>query len=208
MRSNSIFLILFLVFFCSCFENEEVIGENNDPGFFIPPTIPESPFVMVLGIAQDAGFPQAGCTKECCKEAWDDHSIRRFVSCLAIIDPISKQRWILDATPDFPDQLHMLDSLCPYGELDGIFLTHAHMGHYTGLLHLGREVMNAKKVPVYVNPDMSEFLQSNKPWTQLITLENIDLQPIKYDSIVKLNERISVQAFLVPHRAEFTETYG
>ncbi len=170
--------------------------------------LPSEPYVIILGVAQDAGFPQAGCKKECCRNAFRDKSIRKMVSCIALVDPVSKQRWIFDATPDIKDQLFLLDSIAPYEKLDGIFLTHAHMGHYTGLLHLGREVMNTKMVPVYVNPDMNEFLQSHLPWEQLIRLENIDLQPLKYDTIVKLNDRISVQPFLVPHRAEISETFG
>ena len=71
------------------------------------------PIVVVLGIAQDGGFPQAGCMKDCCAEAWVDQSKRRHVSCLAVVDPTSQQRWMIDATPDFKDQLRRLDELAP-----------------------------------------------------------------------------------------------
>ena len=169
------------------------------------------PFVVVLGIAQDGGFPQAGCKKDCCADAWVDQSRRRHVSCLAIVDPVLSQRWIIDATPDFRDQLRLLDELAPADSnrgLTGIFLTHGHMGHYTGLMHLGHEAMGAKNVPVYVMPRMGEFLSTNGPWDQLVRYKNIKLRPMVADQPIQLNERISVTPFRVPHREEYTEVVG
>jgi pyrroloquinoline quinone biosynthesis protein B len=89
-----------------------------------------------------------------------------------------------------------------------VFLTHAHIGHYTGIMYLGREAMGANQVKVYAMPKMKKFIEQNGPWSQLVVLQNIDLQPIKEDSVIVLNERISVQAFKVPHRDEFSETVG
>ncbi len=174
------------------------------------------PFVVVLGIAQDGGFPQAGCKKDCCAEAWVDQSQRRHVSCLAVVDPASQQRWIIDATPDFKDQLRMLDEFAPFqggpeipgARLTGILLTHGHIGHYTGLMHLGHEAMGAKNVPVYVMPRMGEFLSTNGPWDQLVRYKNIELREIVADQSIQLNERLSVTPFRVPHREEYTEVVG
>lgn len=196
-------LFLFLFFIISTSFNRvvkrfEVNGNTN-------------PYVIVLGIAQDGGYPQAGCKKECCKRAWDDPSVRRAVACLALVDPVSKEQWIFDATPDFKEQLYRLQSVLPSeskNQITGIFLTHGHIGHYTGLMNLGREVMGAKNVPVYAMPRMKEYLTKNGPWSQLVSLNNIAIVPISNDSIVKLNARISVVPFLVPHRDEFTETVG
>ncbi len=171
------------------------------------------PFVVVLGIAQDGGFPQAGCKKDCCAEAWSDPSRRRHVASLAIVDPVSSQRWIIDATPDFKEQLRMLDEVAPASEvpgvgLTGILLTHGHIGHYTGLMHLGHEAMGAKNVPVYVMPRMVEFLSTNGPWDQLVRYKNIELREMVADQPIQLNERISVTPFRVPHRDEYTEVVG
>ena len=171
----------------------------------------KQPFIVVLGIAQDGGYPQAGCQKSCCKAAWENPELRRFVSCLAIVDPFSHQRWIIDATPDFKDQLRLLDQLYPVNQapgISGIFLTHGHIGHYTGLMHLGREAMGTKNIPVYAMPRMHKFLSNNGPWDQLITLNNISLQLIKADISIKLNERISITPIFVPHRDEYSETIG
>jgi pyrroloquinoline quinone biosynthesis protein B len=173
---------------------------------FHPPE-EKRPFIVVLGIAQDAGYPQTGCNKECCKKVYEKKATKQMVSCIAIVDPFSKQKWIIDATPDFPAQLKMLDEY-QAGDLSGIFLTHAHIGHYTGLMYLGREAMNANKIPVYAMPRMYDFIKMNGPWSQLITLNNIELRKLKADSIVQLNERISIQPILVTHRDEFSETVG
>jgi pyrroloquinoline quinone biosynthesis protein B len=167
----------------------------------------QNPYVMVLGVAQDGGFPQANCQKECCLAVFQKKTAKQFVSCIAIIDPISNDKWIFDATPDFTEQLHLLNQENSNGKV-GIFLTHAHIGHYTGLMYLGREAMGANKTKVYAMPKMKVFLEKNGPWSQLVALQNIDLQPIKEDSIIVLNERISIRAFRVPHRDEFSETVG
>lgn len=168
--------------------------------------VAQKPYVQVLGIAQDGGFPQANCQKECCKAVFEQKDARKFVSCIAVVDPISKQNWLFDATPDFTQQLHLLNN--PEPKNLGIFLTHAHIGHYTGLMYLGREAVGASQVKVYAMPKMKSFIEKNGPWSQLVALQNINIQPIKEDSVIVLNERISVQAFRVPHRDEFSETVG
>ena len=166
----------------------------------------DSPYVVVLGIAQDGGSPHAGCEKRCCKELWTNGDKEK-VSCVGIVDPRSGKSWMIDATPDFPEQYRILTKEHD-SELAGIFLTHAHMGHYTGLLHLGREVMGAKDVPVFAMPGMKEYLESNGPWNQLVQLNNIEIQPMKNDKEIKLANGLIIEPFLVPHRDEYSETVG
>jgi pyrroloquinoline quinone biosynthesis protein B len=120
------------------------------------------PYIVVLGVGQDGGFPQAG-TKP--GDAWRP-ALRRYATSIAVVDPLSGERWLFEATPDFRDQLHDLDRVAPDTSvpgLAGVFLTHAHVGHYTGLMHLGREVIGARGVPVFVMPRMRDFLASNGP---------------------------------------------
>jgi pyrroloquinoline quinone biosynthesis protein B len=174
-------------------------------------TKPAGPYLVVLGIAQDGGYPQAGCRKECCARAWRDASLRRSVACLGIVDPATGERWLLDATPDFREQLRALDEIAPPASvpgLAGILLTHAHIGHYTGLMHLGREAMGAHHVPVYAMSRMREFLASNGPWDQLVRLENIELRSLRADEPVTLNGRLTATPIPVPHRGEYSETVG
>jgi pyrroloquinoline quinone biosynthesis protein B len=171
----------------------------------------EAPYLVVLGVAQDGGYPQAGCRKDCCAPAWRDPARRRHVASLAIVDPGSGQRWLLDATPDFREQLKMLDEAAPTPGspgLDGILLTHAHIGHYAGLMQLGREVMGTKRLPVYVMPRMKRYLETSGPWSQLVKLENIELRPLESGKEVKLGKRVSVMPLAVPHRDEYSETVG
>lgn len=172
----------------------------------------EHPWVVVLGTAQDAGYPQAGCQKDCCTRAWRDRSQRRYASSIAIVDPNTQQRWLIDCTPDFREQLRLLDDIAPSTNdnppLNGILLTHAHIGHYSGLVHLGREVMGSGGIPVFAMPRMQTFLKTNGPWSQLVSLKNIRLQPLSANVTVKLNKRIAVTPLVVPHRDEFSETVG
>ena len=166
----------------------------------------DRPYVVVLGIAQDGGAPHAGCEKSCCIELWDSGKKEK-VSSIGIVNPLTKQSWLFDATPDFPSQYRILTEN-HNTELVGIFLTHAHMGHYTGLLHLGREVMGKKNVPVYVMSRMKRFLETNGPWNQLVTLKNINLKLIENNKDIKIGEQLFIEPFLVPHRDEYSETVG
>ncbi len=171
----------------------------------------DKPCIQIIGIAQDGGYPHMGCTKPCCEKAWQHDSLKKFVVSFAITDPASKKWWLFEATPDIKEQLHYFRTLTKerYNYLpEGIFITHAHIGHYTGLMELGREVMNTKDIPVYVLPKMKTFLETNGPWSQLVKLHNIELRPIDTNTSVKINDRISVLAFIVPHRDEYSETAG
>lgn len=175
----------------------------------IPPS--NQPFALVLGTAQDAGYPQAGCLLECCALARANPALRRHAVGMGIVDPVSGERWMLDCSPSFSDQLWGLDRIAPSTAspgLSGIFLTHAHIGHYAGLLQLGHEVMGAKQVPVMAMPRMRAFLESQGPWDQLVRFENIVLHDLVDGVAVQLNERLRVTPFLVPHRDEYSETVG
>tara|TARA_Y100000588_G_C14261876_1_gene927986 strand:- start:2272 stop:3135 length:864 start_codon:yes stop_codon:yes gene_type:complete len=163
--------------------------------------------ILTLGTAQDGGFPHTGCIKSCCIDAWNDPKLKRLLSSLAIL--INNKCWLIDITPDFSLQLHMIQN--EYSnkiEIAGVFITHAHIGHYTGLLELGLEVMHTRNIPIYVMPKMKQFLEENAPFTQLIDLHNIELNEMVANRAVSLNETISVTPFYVPHRNEFSETVG
>ena len=171
----------------------------------------DEPFVLILGTAQDGGYPQAGCQRTCCQRVWQGETAKATVVSLAIVSPTTRQWWLFEATPDLKEQLHFFRQQTEgqYNYLpDGIFLTHAHVGHYAGLIHLGREIMGADRVPVYVLPRMASFLETNGPWDQLIQLENIQIKRLRADSAVRLNEDWRVTAYQVPHRDEYSETAG
>ena len=187
-------LLISFVFLFACDSQKEELLKN--------------PYVMVLGVAQDAGYPQMSCKKDCCKRAWKNADLQKTTSCLAIVDPTTNEQWIIDATPNIKEQLQLLKSKTYSEKVDGVLLTHAHMGHYTGLMHFGREVMGTNKIPVFAMPKMKTFLKENGPWSQLVELENINLKELRTDSTFHLNKNIKTTPFLVPHRDEFSETVG
>ncbi len=167
--------------------------------------------LIVLGTVQDAGSPHAGCKKDCCKGLFSQPNPNRKVVSLGLIDYESQKNWMFEATPDLSTQMKLLKSFCPFQEKetpDGIFLTHAHIGHYAGLMYLGREAMNANGVAVYAMPKMKSFLEQNGPWSQLITLNNIQVEELKNETALSLNESVKIVPFTVPHRDEFSETVG
>lgn len=191
-------LLFLLLIFMNC-EKPNREDENIDNQLY----------VQVLGIAQDAGYPQVGCQKKCCERVLNNSNLKEKVVSLGLVDRKTGERWLFEATPDFREQYTDLMSIEPKADtLSGIFLTHAHIGHYTGLMQLGREVMGANNVPVYAMPKMRKFLYTNGPWRQLTALNNIKIRKINTDSTIILNDNLRVKPILVPHRDEFSETVG
>ncbi|WP_316832566.1 MBL fold metallo-hydrolase [Pedobacter aquatilis] len=170
----------------------------------------DKPYILVLGVAQDGGYPHMGCNKICCTSAWKNPKLQKSVASLALVDPITKKWYLFDATPDIKKQLKAFadqtKNTYPYLP-EGIFITHAHIGHYTGLMEFGREVMNTKSLNVYVLPKLKSFLEENGPWSQLVNLKNIKITQLEADKPFRIDE-INVTAFTVPHRDEYSETAG
>ena len=167
--------------------------------------------LIILGTIQDAGSPQAGCTKDCCKKLFLNPDKNRLVVSLGLIDPINKTKYIFEATPDFTQQTKLLKNFSAFNTKetpDGIFITHAHIGHYTGLMYLGKEAMNADSIPVYAMPRMKNFMEQNGPWSQLVKNKNIALLEINDQKGIKLTSNLTIIPFIVPHRDEFSETVG
>lgn len=169
----------------------------------------EQPYIIVLGVAQDGGYPHMGCTKDCCQAAWEDPSMRKTVVSLALVDPASRQWYLFEASPDIREQLQLFRQLTS-GEYNylprAVFVSHAHIGHYTGLTQFGREVMNTDGLTVYAMPRMKHFLEHNGPWDQLVSLENIIPVEINDGSELAISEEITLRSFSVPHRNEYSET--
>ncbi|QUL37878.1 MBL fold metallo-hydrolase [Erythrobacter sp. JK5] len=159
--------------------------------------------LVVLGAGQDAGAPQIGNA--------DDDGPRLMPSSLGVIDRENGQRFLFDATPAITEQLALLDRLEPPARglgIDGIFLTHAHFGHYLGLAWLGREAANTQGAPVFAMPRMAQFLRSNGPWNQLVELGNIALTEMDAESFTVISDDFGVLPIVVPHRDEYSETVG
>ena len=175
--------------------------------------LPVTPFAVVLGTAQDGGLPQIGCRGERCSRARAEPSFRRLVSSLLVVDPRSGKRWLFDATPDIAEQVELAERFAPRPEVpgrpalfDGVFLTHAHLGHYTGLSQLGREAYGSAPTAVHGSARMVEFLSTNGPWDLLVQAGHVELRTLRPGESVALAPDLSVDCFTVPHRDEYTDT--
>jgi len=159
----------------------------------------------LLGVAQDGGLPQPGCHCPNCSAARQHPALRQQVVSLGVVDSAAGKSWLIDATPDFPAQYDALTAAAP---LAGILLTHAHIGHYPGLMYLGPEAMNIRDLPVYVTPRMADFLRTNAPWSALAARGHIRLREIRPDESATLTSGLEVTPVAVPHRDEYSDTVG
>ena len=162
--------------------------------------------LVVLGTVQDGGSPHIMCLKSCCTNLSSEEKAARQVTALGLSSGTTDY-YLFEASPNITLQMQHMQAL-GYFNLAGIFLTHAHIGHYMGLLYLGREAWGANKVPVYAMPKLRAFLRENGPWSQLVDLENITLQALENKQPQQLPQGIKVTPFVVPHRDEFSETVG
>lgn len=205
MKTFSFIASLFLL--AGCFTNNKAIYKNQQPA----PIEVNSVAVVVLGTIQDAGSPQLGCTKDCCKNLFLNPDKNRKVVSLGIVDVINNKSFLIEATSDITQQAKALKTFSSFSNKempDGIFLTHAHIGHYTGLMYLGKEAFNADSVPVFAMPRMKKFLEQNGPWSQLVTNRNITLKELFDGKEIELTKDVKITPFTVPHRDEFSETVG
>lgn len=175
------------------------------------------PFALVLGTAQDGGLPQMAGNAPEDLAARQDPKLRRLVASLLVVDPGSEERFLIDATPDIREQVAIGDQVAPQDEtdaagrpalFDAIALTHAHMGHYTGLMHFGREAYGARGQRVLASDRMARFLETNGPWDLLVKLKHIQIERFVKDTPLRLNARLSITPIQVPHRDEYSDTYA
>ena len=159
--------------------------------------------LKILGVVQDGGMPHLGNNKTCCENIKQD----KYVTSLMLMNNENNESFLFDASPDINKQLNFMGERIKK-DLKGIFLTHAHIGHYTGLMYFGREALNSKLVNVYAMPRMKKFLEENGPWSQLVSLQNISIIELSNESKISIDSNVIVQPVEVPHRAEFSETVG
>ena len=159
--------------------------------------------VKILGVVQDGGLPHLGNNKTCCENIQQN----KYVTSIMLVNNENNESYLFDASPDINEQLNFMGDRIKT-DLKGIFLTHAHIGHYTGLMYFGREALNSKSINVYAMPRMKRFLEDNGPWSQLVSLKNILIKEINNNSKLSVDPYIIIQPIEVPHRAEFSETVG
>ena len=192
-------LFFILIIFLSACQKTNTIKKNKSNDVVL----------KVLGTIQDGGVPHMGCNKICCLKYFKNNTFRVGVSSLGISNLKNETNYLIDATPNVNHQLKaLIGTSNPSEKLNGIFLTHAHMGHYSGLLNFGREAMNSKNIPLYLMPRFYNFIQDNGPWNQLVKLENVMLKRIYDREKITLESNLSITPIQVPHRDEYSETVG
>ena len=169
-KISALVLSIFVFYSCISKPPKEIVIKPNQ-------------YITVLGIAQDAGFPQIDCKKECCQAFYNKTEAKKLVSCLGLVDKENNKKWLFDATPDITQQVENLKTnhLDNGHIIDGVFLTHAHIGHYTGLMYFGFEALGGTNIPVYAMPRMKQYLETNGPWSQLVSFNNVELHALYND---------------------------
>ena len=184
---NSIYFILVVLFI-------PLVAFNQDNSTYS---------LKILGVVQDGGLPHLGSNKLCCENIEQ----KRYVTSIMLVNNENNESYLFDASPDINEQLNFMGDRIKK-DLKGVFLTHAHIGHYTGLMYFGREALNSKLINVYAMPRMKKFLEKNGPWSQLVSLDNISINEINSNSKISVDPNVTIQPVEVPHRAEFSETVG
>ena len=130
--------------------------------------------VEVLGSVQDGGVPHLGCECDLCEKAREDPRNEKYVSSILLRknQEDDSVQYLFDATPDIRRQIKG-------NYIDGIFLSHGHMGHSMGLTYFGTESMDASSIPVYVGEDMEDYLMKNDPYRLLVDRDQIELHGIR-----------------------------
>ncbi len=207
MKVVYIYIILFIISSCGNEKTTEVdrnIDRSQDSKL-------TTSSLVILGTIQDAGSPHIACKKQCCEGLFENPDKERQVVSIGLFDETTNKKYLFEATPDMTRQVKVLKNFGVSSDkeiADGIFLTHAHIGHYTGLMYLGKEATNAKNVPVYVMQKMKNYLETNGPWSQLVANNNIFLNEMEHEQGIQLSKDIEIVPFLVPHRDEYSETVG
>ncbi len=213
-------LVLFLSMSSSLRGAEPAVGPaprvgEGDPKPASAPTAPAAPAAIIaLGTAQDGGYPQVACSCDRCELARRDPRLARKVASLALRAPSGKT-YLIDATPDLPAQTEAIHRWRSHPTdrtdrqpVDGILLTHAHIGHYLGLAWLGFETLSSREIPIWASARMASYLRSNGPWSQLVAQKNVVLHEFASGAPFELESGLSIEPIQVPHRDELSDTHG
>ena len=162
--------------------------------------------LVVVGIAQDGGVPQAGCSCERCVSALNEPAnILYPVSC--VIRGLDGSVHLVEATRGLSSQLGiastslgMGDSLIP----DSVTLTHAHLGHIDGIGQFGKEAMGQRGVPLFASSSVIRVLDERRlssPFRANETLSGASFSPTEGCGF-------ELEFVRVPHRDEYSDTHA
>jgi len=164
----------------------------------------------VLGRAQDGGVPHLGCERACCAQA-RRAGLREYPCSLGICDRRTGKLLLIEATPAVEPQIALLHTLSEqHGRgrrpVDALLITHAHIGHYAGLMEFGEEVAATEHLPLFVTPKMASFLREHAPWSQTIEYGQVSVNEVTPGETCEPLEGLCVEFVPVPHRDELSDT--
>ena len=169
--------------------------------------------VTLLGIAQDGGRPQAGCTAACCEEAINNANLATSPVSLGVTTADGKTI-LIDATRHLAAQLNLWrasDIQASSGEIPTeLWLTHAHLGHIDGLGLFGPESISAHRLPIHCSAAMAKLFTEFPQWRSLVNRKHLKVNNwSEYNSEPNTPETYPIiTPVSVPHRAEFGDTHA
>tara|TARA_B100000579_G_scaffold159946_1_gene129984 strand:+ start:2807 stop:3709 length:903 start_codon:yes stop_codon:yes gene_type:complete len=162
--------------------------------------------VVVVGIAQDGGVPQAGCSCERCVSALNDPTKVLYPVSLVIIG-LDGSIHLIEATRGLAHQLSIAakslgkgDSLVP----DSVSLTHCHLGHVDGVGQFGKEAMGGSGIPLFASSSVIQVLEERRLATPF--QNNVAHSGNVFSPTVGCG--FELEFVRVPHRDEYSDTHA
>ncbi|MDP6187883.1 MAG: MBL fold metallo-hydrolase [Candidatus Poseidoniaceae archaeon] len=156
--------------------------------------------VTLLGVAQDGGRPQAGCTRPCCVGLRPEDT--SYPVALGISDGDSNH--LIEATRFLGQQLTVWGQT----NIENVLLTHAHFGHVDGLGLFGKETMNARNVGLHLSSEMEHLVDRTPQWSLMV--DQGVFQPTTFHDRdnLQFSPNLTIQPVHVPHRDELSDMHA
>lgn len=156
--------------------------------------------VTLLGVAQDGGRPQAGCTRPCCVGLRPEDT--SYPVALGISDADSNH--LIEATRFLGQQL----TIWGQTNIENVLLTHAHFGHVDGLGLFGKETMNARNVGLHLSSEMEHLVDRTPQWALMV--DQGVFQPTTFHDRdnLQFTPTLTIQPVHVPHRDELSDMHA
>ena len=163
--------------------------------------------VTILGIAQDAGIPQAGCSCERCLNAHENPELKRYPVSIGI-QGVDGSKHLIEVTKNLSEQLRTWSKNKIEGNIfipDSVTITHLHLGHIEGIGQFGKPVMGIKNLPIYLSQKNNDSIQERNDIKLMIKEENIKL--ISENNFRPMNDcGFTLEFIPIPHRSELGDT--
>jgi pyrroloquinoline quinone biosynthesis protein B len=168
--------------------------------------VPDEVRVVLVGIAQDGGVPQAGCGCDTCIAALSDPSKALHPACCLVMGSDGSLH-LIEASRALPQQLGIAARSLGIGDTivpDTVSLTHAHLGHIDGLGQFGKEVMGSSGTSLFASKRVIDFIRKRG------LISPFEANNVESSEPFSPSGQCGFQfEFIpVPHRDEFSDTHA